>query len=77
MKAWSRNFFPPTRFPVNLDDLTGDERSQVCSMLLEWQKKGNASNAQPSDAIEFLERLLGPSVCRRLGIYRLPENFLL
>lgn len=77
MKAWPHNFFPPTRFPVNLDDLTGDERSQVRSMLLEWQQKGNASNAQPSDAIEFLERLLGPSVCRRLSIYRLPENFLL
>jgi glycosyltransferase involved in cell wall biosynthesis len=62
---------------VNVDDLTGDERSRMRSMLLEWQQKGNASNAEPPDAAEFLQRLLGPGVCRRLGIYHLPENFLL
>ncbi len=29
------------------------------------------------DAVDFLQRLLGPVICRRLGIYRLPEGFLL
>jgi len=29
------------------------------------------------DAIDLAEQLLGPAICRRLGIYRLPENFLL
>jgi len=65
------------RFPVNLDELTGDERAHVLSMLQQWQQMGAATSGPPPETIDFLERLLGPSVCRRLGIYRLPENFLL
>ncbi|HEX5443090.1 MAG TPA: glycosyltransferase family 2 protein [Pirellulales bacterium] len=33
--------------------------------------------AHSPEAVEYLEGLLGPSVCRQLGIYRLPENLLL
>ena len=47
-------------------------------MLLQWQQEAGAAGAGHSpEAIEFLERLLGASVCRRLGVFRLPENFLL
>ncbi|MEX0675494.1 MAG: glycosyltransferase family 2 protein [Pirellulales bacterium] len=78
MKAWKTSDFSPTRFPVNLDDSTGDERSYARNVLLQWQQEAGASSpGELPDAIDFLERLLGPSVCRRLGIYRLPENFLL
>ncbi len=41
----------------------------------------NSSSAGDScespDRVEALQQLLTPAVCRRLGIYRLPENFLL
>jgi hypothetical protein len=62
---------------MNLDELTGDERAHVRSMLRQWQQAGAAAPGPPVDSLDFLERLLGPSVCRRLGIYRLPAGFLL
>jgi glycosyltransferase involved in cell wall biosynthesis len=66
------------RFAVNLDELSDDERAHVWTMLRQWQQQsGTATSGPPVESIDFLERLLGPSVCRRLGIYRLPENFLL
>jgi glycosyltransferase involved in cell wall biosynthesis len=47
-------------------------------MLLQRQQDANATGAGHSpETVEFLERLLGAGLCRRLGIYRLPENFLL
>ena len=46
--------------------------------LLQWQAEIRAANpGDTHDPVEFLENLLGKMVCRRLGIYRLPENFLL
>ncbi len=44
-------------------------------MLLQRQQEAGADHSP--EATDFLERLLGASVCRRLGIFRLPENFLL
>jgi glycosyltransferase involved in cell wall biosynthesis len=35
------------------------------------------AGAHPADRFAELEKLLGPTVCRRLGIYRLPDGFLL
>lgn len=34
-------------------------------------------SAHAADRFAELEKMLGPTVCRRLGIYRLPEGFLL
>jgi glycosyltransferase involved in cell wall biosynthesis len=63
---------------VNLDDLTSDERSQVRNLLLHSRQETGSSHARQSpEAIELLEQLLGAVVCRQLGIYALPENFLL
>jgi glycosyltransferase involved in cell wall biosynthesis len=62
---------------VNLRDLTSDERSQVRDLLLHAQREGGSRPGQSPGNIELLEQLLGAVVCRRLGIFRLPENFLL
>jgi glycosyltransferase involved in cell wall biosynthesis len=62
---------------VNLDDLTSDERSQVRDALVRAQRQGGPLLGGPTPDVEFLEQLLGESVCRQLGIYRLPDNFLL
>ena len=35
------------------------------------------ASAHTSDRFAELEKLLGPTVCRRLGIYPLPDGFLL
>jgi len=78
MNAWGPHVFSPARFPVTLDDLTSDEHAHVRSMMLQLQQQLGATGAgHTAEAIEFLEQLLGASVCRRLGMYRLPENFLL
>jgi glycosyltransferase involved in cell wall biosynthesis len=63
---------------LNIDDPSIPTLSQLRSTLLQWQQEYSAT--QPggsSDSVEFLEQLLGRAVCRRLGIYRLPDGFLL
>ena len=63
---------------VNIDDPSISSLSQLRSALLQWQQE--MCLAQPegaSDGVGFLEQLLGRAVCRRLGIYRLPDGFLL
>lgn len=43
------------------------------------ENRAHAAHAEPgavaADRFAELEKLLGPAVCRRLGIYRLPEGF--
>lgn len=47
-------------------------------MLLQLRQEADSAGASHSpESIDFLEGLLGASTCRRLGIYRLPEGFLL
>jgi glycosyltransferase involved in cell wall biosynthesis len=63
---------------VNPEELPLQERWHVLSALAQLQPDGGtASDDAPLDRIALAEQLLGKSVCRRLGIYRLPENFLL
>jgi glycosyltransferase involved in cell wall biosynthesis len=63
---------------VNLEDLPLDERWHVINALVQLQQDAGTSNSgEAPDLIALAEQLLGKSVCRRLGIYRLPENFLL
>jgi glycosyltransferase involved in cell wall biosynthesis len=49
--------------------------AELRNYLLHWQQ--NSAGGNGPDPIELAEKLLGPLVCRRLGIYRLPANFLL
>jgi glycosyltransferase involved in cell wall biosynthesis len=63
---------------VTCDDLTADEQARVRDLILQWRQEAGATHlAHAAETVAFLEQLLGPSVCRRLGIFRLPENFLL
>jgi glycosyltransferase involved in cell wall biosynthesis len=58
--------------------LAGDEQARVRDLVLQWRHDaGTAHLAHAPETVAFLEQLLGPSVCRRLGIFRLPESFLL
>jgi glycosyltransferase involved in cell wall biosynthesis len=55
--------------------MTRDERAQLLEKLL--QARAESGDACGEDAFALLEALLGAAACRRLGIYRLPEGFLL
>src|SRR6478735_9543858 len=44
-------------------------------VLLQWTAHGGSDDTP--DQIEVLEGLLGSEVCRKLGIYRVPADFLL
>jgi glycosyltransferase involved in cell wall biosynthesis len=58
-----------------VNELTREERAQLLDKLL--QSRTESGDACGEDAFALLEALLGAAACRRLGIYRLPENFLL
>lgn len=62
---------------MNRDEATPDV-SHLRDAFLQW-KQGDCelAGSDSRDAIGFLEQLLGPAVCRRLGIYRLSDDFLL
>ncbi|HJT33811.1 MAG TPA: glycosyltransferase family 2 protein [Pirellulales bacterium] len=49
------------------------DESTARRLLQQWA----AACAQGSGRFEMLEQLLGKSTCRRLGIYRIPDGFLL
>jgi glycosyltransferase involved in cell wall biosynthesis len=60
---------------VSCDDsptLTPNEARQVLKQWAEACAEGTAR-----DRVELVERLLGKSTCRRLGIYRIPDDFVL
>lgn len=62
--------------PASRDPLTVPELSQLQEKLAQWQQEiGGESGSR--DTVDLLEQLLGPAVCRRLGIYRLSDDFLL
>jgi glycosyltransferase involved in cell wall biosynthesis len=58
-----------------VEDFTREERAQLLDRL--QQARTTSGGACGEDSFAMLEALLGPAVCRRLGIYRLPENFVL
>jgi glycosyltransferase involved in cell wall biosynthesis len=62
---------------LSRDEATPDV-SQLREAFLQW-KHGDfeLAGSNSRDTIGFLEQLLGPAVCRRLGIYRLSDDFLL
>jgi glycosyltransferase involved in cell wall biosynthesis len=44
---------------------------------LQWTADNRQADDRHVDRIELLEGLLGAEICRKLGIYRIPSNFLL
>jgi glycosyltransferase involved in cell wall biosynthesis len=61
---------------LNHDDARPDV-SQLRETVSHWLKNGGEAAPHAEDAVDFLEQLLGAAVCRRLGIYRLSDDFLL
>src|ERR1700750_2005187 len=62
--------------PASRDPLTVPELSHLQAKLARWQQEIGGENG-PRDPIDLVEQLLGPALCRRLGIYRLKDDFLL
>ena len=63
---------------MNADNSNPLELAQLRNRLLESHQKFLAAEGDESgDSVAFLEKLLGSAICRRLGIYRLPDDFLL
>lgn len=57
----------------NRDDTNDIEMEDVMTQL----REAMGGNATREENLEWLQRLLTPAVCRRLGLYSLPESFLL
>ncbi|MGD9719982.1 MAG: glycosyltransferase family 2 protein [Pirellulales bacterium] len=60
---------------MSSDPIASDALEELREWLARWQRE--QSGADSPLPVDVLERLLGPAVCHRLGIYRLPEGFLL
>src|SRR5438105_7545765 len=57
-----------------LQELSGAELRRIRELLLDTDA---ARDREPEslDGVEIMERLLGPALCRRLGIFRIPAGF--
>ncbi len=60
-----------------MDELSGDKRAQLHEALARAHESSAAGFADANDPIALLQRLLGPTLCRQLGVFHLPESFLL
>jgi glycosyltransferase involved in cell wall biosynthesis len=61
--------------PSPLEQLSESQARKFREMLLEATSGAAASAANDLDQISFLQQLLGGSLCRRLGLYRIPSDF--
>lgn len=61
------------------DESIPGETNQLRGLLEEWAGEflGRAAGGIGLDRIGLLETLLGARICRKLGIYRLPDDFVL
>ena len=62
---------------TNNNETTDREADQLRTSLMELAEELVENRDSTEDRVALLRRLLGADVCRRLGIYPLPENFLL
>src|SRR5688572_19281222 len=56
------------------DELSATELRRIRDVLLHAADDSSAQ-AERLDRVEILHRLLGPELCRKLGIFRLPADF--
>jgi glycosyltransferase involved in cell wall biosynthesis len=59
---------------LNSDDVSTVSFAELQDRVARWRRDADSAGG---DGVEFLQNLLGPAVCRYLGIYRLPPGFLL
>jgi glycosyltransferase involved in cell wall biosynthesis len=63
---------------LNTDDTSTSQFSHPPNSSPQWQQNaGPSQSGVARDQIALAQQLLGPTVCHRLGIYRLPDDFLL
>jgi len=74
MMSSSENSFIAT---ASEKDFSAQQRAQLLGEIAQSLLAAGVHGAGAHDAVAVAEKLLGVTVCRRLGIYRLPENFLL
>lgn len=67
------------KWPVSRQNssIVTPEHSMLKHIRIDPLAGGDEMGEFGADRAEQIERLLGPGVCRRLGIYRLPEGFVL
>jgi glycosyltransferase involved in cell wall biosynthesis len=64
--------------PLNTDDTSTSRLPRPHDALPQCQPEGGGPPpGDAADPIAMAQQLLGPTICRRLGIYRLPDDFLL
>jgi glycosyltransferase involved in cell wall biosynthesis len=57
-------------------ELSPSDLRRVREALLDFESAALAEGSSPRiDRIELLQRVLGVELCRRLGVYRIPEGF--
>ena len=57
---------------LNTDDLSIASLAELQELFARWRRDADAAGA---DSVEFLQTLLGPAVCRYLGINSFPQGF--
>lgn len=58
-----------------IDELSLDDLRRLRELLVEAADDTTSPDGGRMDRVEILQRFLGPQLCRRLGIFRLPEGF--
>lgn len=59
----------------SLEHLSTAEARQLRELLLEASSSDPSAASGDIDQLTFLQQLLGPTICRKLGIYRIPSQF--
>jgi glycosyltransferase involved in cell wall biosynthesis len=58
-----------------IDELSTDDLRRLRELLVDAADDTTSPDGGRMDRVEILQRFLGPQLCRRLGIFRLPEGF--
>lgn len=54
-----------------------DDKNADMDFVQQFQRSLQRGGESRNNAVELLEQLLTPAVCKRLGLYRIPDSFLL
>ena len=57
------------------DELSATDLRRLREVLIEAADEAAATDAERLDRADILQRLLGPELCRKLGIFPLPDGF--